>query len=251
MSLGSVLLFLVIACVVSPSHADMFVLSTIFEEDDANCSTWYEKDYEGVQDACQSLGDPSQYGISTATGKYYTKRTCTTTHFLQAWYDEPNCTTPLEDPPPQSRALACAPRGRGHAMYSCNEPYTAARWSVYTDTACQTKDNASLAQVVPVGFCRARRTGRWEFSSKGRNIVCGASGLVTTLWENSDCGGSSTVKNDTLITSDCNDNSYHGGHVKIESGCDVGAIDSTSSSSLRLPGVLIMLCCLLGPRNLQ
>merc|ERR1712216_49376 len=113
--------------------------------------------------------------------------------------------------------------------FACKQSFPAAKWSRYTDSTCQTKDDTDVQEIVPLNFCRV---GGWQSNNAGRKITCTKSGLQTTLWKNRDCTGSSEEKSDSIVGTKCMKSDYYGSHVKIESGCDgVSKSESTGAST--------------------
>jgi hypothetical protein len=229
---------LVIGVLASLAHAtviDVFVLSTSFDKADVTCSlTWTEEDYVGVQDVCQRLGDASRYGMTSVTGSAYIKHTCNGTHFQKRWYSDSQCINEL-DVPLWAEPLGCSYSSllRANVKYSCDQAFTAARWSRYTDSACQTEDKAMQQDIVPLNFCRSGRDGRFENGMNGRTFSCGSSGLETTLWQNSDCTGDKIVKIDAVVGATCDESNYYGDrHIMLESGCPGGSSDGSSGPSV-------------------
>merc|ERR1739845_37480 len=119
-----------------------------------------------------------------------------------------------------------------NVMYTCGQSYPTATWSRYTDSSCQTIDEAQRQEIVPLGFCRAssQAEGVFEFNSRSMHITCGSSGLATTMWSNSDCTGSGVPKPEAAVGDVCSEKYYYGSHVKIESGPESGC-EGTSSDS--------------------
>lgn len=198
-------------------------MRTEFEKTDTSCSTWTGKDWDGIQDVCQPQGNASNYGMKSATGKVYVKWNCSATLVQKSWYSDSGCTEllgPPEGPSPSISTLACSYSDfhRTYVTYACSQSYPAARWSRYADSSCQSKDEAMPQEIVPLNFCRA---GGWERDNKGKATTCGSAGLITTLWQNSDCTGTSSwVKSDATISRTCAPpNGYYHSHHKIESGC--------------------------------
>lgn len=202
-----------------------FIVATMYESADTSCSTWSSREVIEVQDFCRPYGSDLYVNVN-----------CSDTHMERRFFSDPECNDVLDSPSPVINALECSSAGfSGNIKYECGATYPVASFWRFSDSTCETRDTTKALEVKPVNFCMASATASFEWSTKSKQITCTSSGLKTTHWENSDCSGTSYVKEEAAVPVECADMYYWDGYVKLESGCS-NVADATTAP---LPSVVL------------